>query len=118
MQLFPAYAFSLLALAGGMALSIGQQDWSWFSRAGSLVVVAGILLTSSQILDHLHALKQRRRYGEGWAQHDWANEADTHARPRGNHDDPEHMHSHGFYLLVAGTLIWGLGDLIGLLLQA
>lgn len=117
MSLLQAYAFTLLSLATGIGLSISLQDWHWFSRAGSLVVVAGILLTSSEIIEHLHALKQRRRFGEGWAQHDWASEAETHARARGPNEAPGQVHGHGFYLLVIGTLIWGLGDLVGLLLS-
>ena len=118
MRLYPAYIFSLASLLGGISLSLLYADWGWFSRAGSLVVVAGILLTSSQILEQLHAMRDRRRYGEGWSQHDWAKETDTQSRMRNNGDDSEHAHSHGFYLLVAGTLIWGFGDLLGAFFQA
>ncbi len=109
MNLRLAYTFSLLCLATGVVLSIAHDQWDWLARAGSLIVVAGILLTSSEILTQLRALRHHRRYGEGWAQHDWASEAG-----RGNHENQEQTHSHGFYLLVIGTLIWGFGDLVGL----
>lgn len=115
MKLLPAYTISMISLAGGIGLSLGLGDWQWFSRAGSLVVVAGLMLASAQILEQLQALRHRRHYGEGWAQHDWASEAETQSRARGNGEESGGAHAHGFYLLVIGTLVWGLGDLVGLL---
>ena len=114
MRLLPAYAISAASIAAGIGLSLTLQDWQWFSRSGALVVVAGLMLTSSQILEELHGLRQRKRYGEGWAQHDWAKEAETQAKSRAHSDEAGELHGHGFYLLVLGTLVWGLGDLIGL----
>lgn len=117
MNLRQAYGFSLICLLLGLLLSLTFNDWHWFGRSGSLVVVAGILLTSTEIVAHLHNLRLRKRFGDGWSQHDWAPEAETHSRLRGNHEDSGQLNSHGFYLLIAGTLIWGYGDLLGLLFQ-
>ena len=114
MSLSQAYIFSCLSLLAGLALSFLHNDWNWFSRTGSLVVIAGILLTSTEILAHLQVLRQRRQYGEGWSQHDWAQETDHQSRQSSNGDSPEHRHNHGFYLLIVGTLIWGFGDLLGI----
>lgn len=118
MRLYPAYAFSIISLLAGAGLSGLYADWNWFSRSGALIVVAGILLTSSQVIEQLQVMRERRRYGEGWSQHDWAKETDAHSPTRHTGEDTRHTHRHGLYLLVSGTLIWGFGDLLGLFFQA
>lgn len=107
-----AYSIALLTLGAGIALSIRFSDWQWFSRSGSLVVINGIILTSHQIFEHMHALG-RQRQGETPCSRDWA-----HAERRTLvHDDHEvrwMSEKCGLYLLILGTLVWGFGDLAGL----
>lgn len=108
-----AYGTALLLLAGGLLLSLRLDDWSWFSRSGSLVVVNGIILTSHQIIAHIHQLERERRLG-GQVNRDWAGEE----KYRLLHEDAYSLWANercGLYMLIAGTLIWGFGDLFNLL---
>jgi hypothetical protein len=49
-----AYAASLMALAGGLYLGLAC-DKDWLGRAGSLVIIIGVLLAASRKMDLLHA---------------------------------------------------------------
>lgn len=67
-----AYAIASLTLLLGVVLSLVFKDWEWFSRSSSLVVINGIILTSSQIIDHINRLKLEqapasRQFGRDWA---------------------------------------------------
>lgn len=110
---YKAYLAALITLLIGGVLSVRLGDWSWFSRCGSLVVVIGIILTSHQIIEHMHHLgRQHRR--DLMVNRDWASEEKHHFL----HDDHERRwrsEKNGLYMLVIGTLVWGFGDLINLL---
>jgi hypothetical protein len=99
----------------GCLTSIQFDDWSWFSRSGSLVVVIGIILTSSQILDHIHLLKLRELNHSGDFNRDWASEErkQTLLESRFNEEATWTNERSGFLMLIAGTIIWGFGDLVG-----
>jgi hypothetical protein len=47
--------------------------------------------------------------------HDWAGDdgMKSLARSRSLEEDTWDIEAHGLYLLIAGTLIWGFGDLLG-----
>lgn len=113
-----AYAAAILILGAGAMVSSRTGDWDWMARAGSLIVVVGILLTSTQVIENTRRLRLRRQKWEASRStlRDWASDDQklTHSR---NHD--EHLFENersGLYLLVAGTLVWGFGDLLGLLI--
>jgi len=112
-----AYFFAVITLATGIFISFKTGDWLWFSRCGSLVVVIGIWLTSSQIIDHMERLKQRHAIGESEFQRDWAleNKQQSLLNARLNEEATWINEKSGFYMLIIGTLIWGFGDLPGLL---
>ena len=116
-----AYASAAVAVATGIALALRSGDWDWFSRAGSLVVAIGIVLTSSQIIEDSRRARRRRQQweaGRGVASRDWAQQGEQLRHSR-HHD--EHVFENekgGLYLLIAGTLIWGFGDLAGALITA
>jgi hypothetical protein len=97
--------------------SLHFDDWSWLSRCGSLVVVIGITLTSSQILDHIRLLKLRELNLSGELNRDWASEERKQAllESRFNEETTWTNERSGFLMLIAGTLIWGFGDLVGVL---
>jgi len=101
----------------GVWLSFDQNDWSWFARSGSMIVVIGIFLTSSQIIENSRRLKIRRSYNEHNFNRDFAEDIKrgTLQRSRGLDEDIWENGLRGFYLLVVGTLVWGFGDLVGLL---
>ncbi len=113
-----ALLLSFIMLAGGIVLSLHLLDWNWFSRSGCLVVVIGIFLTSSQIIENSRRLKSRRSYNEQNFHRDFADELKQQAleRSRGIEEDIWENGLRGFYLLILGTLVWGFGDLAGLLL--
>jgi len=123
-----AYILVMVALGTGLTLASQTGDWQWFSRAGSVVVVIGILLTSSQIIEHGKRLRLRRLDWEaanGLAREkhetnnplnrDWAqgNLVRQLAHSRTQQEDTWINEGHGLYMLVGGTLIWGFGDLVG-----
>ncbi len=101
----------------GVWLSVHQNDWSWFARSGSMIVVIGIFLTSSQIIENSRKLRIRRSRHEQNFHRDYADEIKrgTLDRSRSLDEDIWENGLRGFYLLVAGTLVWGFGDLVGYL---
>jgi len=118
-QTLVVYFLSALILLVSLYLSYTNHDWQWFSRSGSLIVILGIYLTSSQIIENSHRLDQRRStYNDGNFQRDWA--SDKHEKILHHQRDHEEetwvMGKCGFNLLITGTLIWGFGDLVSLLL--
>ena len=112
-----AYLSAVITLTTGAFISVETGDWTWFSRCGSLVVVIGIWLTSSQIIHHMQRLKQRYTIGESEFQRDWAteNKQQSLLSARQYEEATWINEKSGFYMLIIGTLIWGFGDLPGLL---
>lgn len=109
-----SYAAAFLTLLAGALLSLHFNDWSWFSRCGALVVVNGIILTSRQIIEHMHHLSRQQRR-DSMVNRDWAKD-DKHFSFL--HDDFEQRwrsEKYGLYMLIIGTLVWGFGDLLNLL---
>lgn len=101
----------------GVWLSVDLNDWTWFARSGSMIVVIGIFLTSSQIIENSRRLKIRRSHHEHNFNRDFAEDIKrgTLERSRGLDEDIWENGLRGFYLLVVGTLVWGFGDLAGYL---
>lgn len=112
-KILRAYTLSGLFLLTGMLLSLRFGEWNWFARSGSLVVVIGILLTSWQLIENARRLGVR--FHE--SRHDWAEETESRKKVRKHiRDEAAWQHERsGLYLLVIGTLVWGLGDLLNLL---
>jgi hypothetical protein len=114
-----ALLLSVIVIGGGIWFSLEQSDWSWFSRSGSLIVIIGVLLTSSQIIENSRKLKTRRSQHDHNFNRDFANDIkeQTLKRSRSLDEDIWENSLRGLYLLVAGTLIWGFGDLAGLIVN-
>lgn len=113
------YLVSVLIILTSLFFSHVRGDWQWFSRAGALIVVLGIYLTSSQIIENSRRLRQRYRgaHKGGNFQRDWANgkQQQILLHARGHEEETWVMGKCGFNLLIVGTLIWGFGDLLSLL---
>jgi len=107
-----AYTVASITLLVGAFLSINLNDWQWFSRCGSLVVVIGIILTSQQIIQHIHNLDRNR--GSVGVQRDWA-DADKRRLISEDSEQQWLSEKYGLYMLIIGTLVWGFGDLINLM---
>ena len=106
-----AYAIAALTLLLGLVLSVRLNSWTWLSRSGSLVVINGILLTSHQIFEHMHRLRQSQIRSQSQFNRDWAGGE----KSAFVHDKKEQVwlsEKYGLYMLIFGTLIWGFGDLI------
>lgn len=112
-----ALLLSATVIVFGVWLSFDQNDWSWFARSGSMIVVIGIFLTSSQIIENSRNLKIRRSHHEQNFHRDYAEDIKrgTLERSRSLDEDTWENGLRGFYLLVVGTLVWGFGDLAGYL---
>jgi len=112
-----ALLFSAAVLICGVWLSNNRDDWTWFARSGSMIVVIGIFLTSSQIIENSRRLKARRSRHSKNFHRDYAEDIKrgTLDRSRILDEDIWENGLRGFYLLVIGTLIWGFGDLVGYL---
>ena len=128
MRSLTAWTLTACSLGIGLTASLASGDWNWFSRAGSAVVALGIVLTSHQILEHNRRLLERQRresarypatgHHSVYA-HDWADENSIRRliRARSEQEDLWRSEFSGFHMLVGGTLIWGFGDLLGLLIR-
>jgi hypothetical protein len=110
-----ALLLSVAVFILGVWFSIDRDDWSWFARSGSIIVVIGIFLTSSQIIENSRRLKTRRSHRDHNFHRDFAEDIKrgTLERSRILDEDIWENGLRGFYLLVIGTLIWGFGDLAG-----
>jgi len=96
----------------GAFLSVELNDWDWFARSGSLVVINGIILTSHQIIQHMQNLSHYQRQKQSQFQKDWAHE-EKHHFIRDDHENRWKSEKYGLYMLILGTLVWGFGDLLG-----
>ena len=97
---------ALAALAGGIAFSVAMDDWGWFARSGSAVVAIGILLTSSQIREHMKRLRSLRGQLMAQSQRDWASDEDKRAllRAAGVQESIWEGEGHGLFARLLGDL--------------
>ncbi len=116
-QTLVIYFLSALILLFSLSVSYANKDWQWFSRSGSLIVILGVYLTSSQIIENSRRLGQRRGASkDGNFHRDWAStkqEKIVH-HTRSHEEETWVMGKCGFNLLILGTLIWGFGDLLAI----
>jgi len=119
-----AYGLTGLSLIAGAMASLKTSDWTWFSRSGAAVVAIGIVLTSRQVFEHSRRLQEHQRKlqtggrpaSPGNFAPDWADDNSIRQLIRARALEEERWKSEfsGFYMLVSGTLVWGFGDLLGL----
>lgn len=117
-----AWGLTGLSLLSGVGASLISGDWGWFSRSGAAVVAVGIALTSRQIFEHNRRLLEHQRRDRGVGRHavhghDWADENSIRQLIRARADEEDHWRREfsGFHMLLGGTLVWGFGDLLGLM---
>ena len=111
-----ALFLSFIASAISVWLSLRLDDWSWFARSGSIIVIIGIFLTSTQIIENSKRLHIRRRHHDNNFGRDYASDIKHHKLEDSRQHDEDVWESglKGLYLLIVGTIIWGYGDLIAL----
>ncbi|MEQ5835996.1 hypothetical protein [Marinobacter sp. NFXS9] len=99
-------AFASLVL--GAFLSIHNSDWTWFSRFGSVITVSGLLLVSSPVFDQGVYRAHAKAFAFGSKdEHGDSKVTDEESRQTGN------KVLVGIVVSIAGTLVWGFGDLLG-----
>lgn len=110
-----ALFLSLIVSAFSIWLSLRLQDWTWFARSGSLIVIIGIFLTSTQIIENSRRLHTRKQHHENNFSRDYASDIKNNTLENSRHRDEDVWESglKGLYLLIVGTIIWGYGDLLG-----
>lgn len=92
----------------GIYLSQRGCDWTWFSRFGSVITVAGLLLVSSPVFDKGVYLSHASAFGFASRDKDGNSRiTDETSRRTGK------KVLIGIAISVLGTLAWGFGDLIG-----
>ncbi|WP_281213487.1 hypothetical protein [Shewanella insulae] len=100
--------FSIIA---GVCLSVVLKNWTWFGRFGSIITIAGLLLSNSNVFaDGIYLshrangqLPIKKKSGEV----QWTNQE---SRTKGKRV------FWGVVYAILGTVIWGFGDLLGPLL--
>ena len=98
---------SIVIMIIGALLSHWFQDWSWFSRMGSLVAVAGLLLTMSPMFSRGIYMSQAQAFG-------FAEEAEEGKSQVTRPEDRRIGNTVfvGVILAILGALIGAFGDLI------
>lgn len=97
------------ALLGGY-LSLHFSDWTWFSRLGSVITVSGLLLVSSPVFDKGIYISQGQRFQ--------IMSQDEQGHPRTTNEKSRKSGNKvliGILVSIIGTLVWGFGDLLGLI---
>jgi len=100
--------FAVLMASIGTLLSVVSCEWLWFSRFGSLITVAGLLLTSSPTFD-------QGIYAASSSAFSFA-ELDDNGKIMTTTKNDREIGSKifsGIIVTIGGALIWGFGDLIG-----
>ena len=94
--------------------SISSEDFSWVSRAGSIITIFGVLLTlKHHILSEsrdIHSIVMEKRHYAKWAPKEEDEEYQKDIESSRIIMRDEYM---GVALTVFGTVIWGYGDLLG-----
>lgn len=126
MNLYVTYgvAFLLLCLGTGLSCIEFLNEISWLARSGSMIVVLGILYTIFEYYDHqddhkavkhhapnLYAdIKHEHKHLDDKKVKIWKKNSEKLEDDFKNEIEKTTMKHEGV-LLIAGTLIWGFGDL-------
>ena len=103
----------LVAGFGSLCYSISSNDFSWFSRSGSVITIFGLLLTMKH-----HILSSSRDIDSIVMEKcHYANYAPDEGTPSYNENRKnakiimrdEYL---GVFITITGTIIWGYGDLV------
>jgi hypothetical protein len=110
----------------GVILSIYSDDWNWFSRSGSLVVVCGLFIAKWDLsrrvdeenLDFLDPviIEVNKEKGGSAASLKMDDVKDALHSMMTEYNNPRYI-LWEFYIIGLGTLVWGFGDLIGVVIE-
>ncbi len=109
MKIITSHWFSLLWTAVVMFTSIFvsfyTQDAMHVARAGALVTLAGIFMTTRRLL--VNSAEKQPIIGKQLTENELSKE-------RTSDEEEEHLKAEkcGFWFLIIGTVIWAYGDLV------
>lgn len=100
----PLLGMSFLVSLLTLYYSFSSWQWHWFARSGAFITVVGIIMTGTQLVE------------SGWRFrafiNGWKGSGDSPFAPVYEEEDLRWLSDYiGFWLLIAGTIIWGFGDL-------
>jgi hypothetical protein len=103
-------SLGLVIVIVSFAVSVCSGQWHWFSRSGSILTVAAVILTVRPIIRlGLRGLLEAQSVIDG-----------GHATPTPEEIEAENQQKLdakssliGLFLLVIGAVIWGYGELLG-----
>ncbi len=96
--------FAACMAVAGIALSVVHSEWLWFSRFGSLITVAGLLLISSP------SFLASDTPAVSLVKIDDSYEREAINRKQRKVGSETFT---GIIISIMGTVVWGFGDLIG-----
>lgn len=107
----------------GIIISYYCNEWSWFSRSGSLIVICGLLIArwdftnniNEENLDILNPyfIKHCKRRGDGTLDPQRLEDTKKELRTQLFLYTKSEYRSAELIIIAIGTFIWGFGDLIG-----
>ena len=112
MKTFTSHWFSALwtivVLVLSTIASIHTQDASYFARAGALLTLAGIFMTTRRVFVHS---SEKQSFGPLQRA---SMQTPTTASEVSEQEEIEHLKAEkcGFWFLITGTVIWAYGDLV------
>lgn len=103
----PIFIFSISSFLIGLIIAILTKDWSWVSRASSLITISGLLLTMSQTFIQGIYISQSTagRFGS----------KDSKGKTVITTEEERQIGRnvvYGIFVTILGTVLWGFGDLI------
>lgn len=114
-------ATALLCAGFGIGQSIVYKDFTWFARSGSLIVLTGVLLLARTFIvgkDLLPFIKSSDTpYNVNSRQHFEALNQPVPDYVKNDLDSRTAVGWLGPLICFAGTVIWGYGDLLNLLIK-
>ena len=113
MKTITSHWFSLLwttlIMLASIIISIFTQDPNYVARAGALVTLAGIFMTTRRLL--VSSSEKQPIIGKQISAKTPENELN---QEHSIHEEEEHLKAEkcGFWFLIIGTVIWAYGDLV------
>jgi hypothetical protein len=104
---FVGFVFLVMVISLGVTLYTYQGHW--FARSGSLVTIGGLLRSG-------RALFRQSIWDGAAVDLGRITKEELEDRERRNRNDDLFAAQLGLYMALLGTLVWGYGDLIGMLL--
>ena len=113
MKIITSHWFSLLwtalVMLVSILISVYSQDAMYVARAGALVTLAGIFMTTRRLL--VSSAEQQSIIGKQLSASSLENKVSAEQARR---EEKEHLDAErcGFWFLIIGTIIWAYGDLV------